>query len=138
MKMSTTQKKSILVSILTAGSEVILFGIASALMVGPILLALRWMLGATGAVANFTLNRRWAFETDEQTNTAAQGLRFAVTALCGVSMSTALWWAVVQQTGWDPRVVHLVTMISVWFVFTYPMFKLWVFRCERSEEAVVA
>lgn len=127
MKISPTQKKSILVSIVTAGCEVIAFCICSVLIAGPVLMAARWLLGVTGAVANFTLNRRWAFAESRAHDATAQGLRYALTVGAGVTLATLLWWAVVSLTDWNTRVVHVVTMMAVWLSFTYPMFKVWVF-----------
>ena len=130
--MSKTQKKSLLVSILTAGCEIIVFGLFASILFGPLLIAARWMVGATGATANFVLNRRWAFETRDQ-SASQQATRYVATATLGVSLATFLWWIIVQSTGWNPRAVHVGSMMAVWLGFTYPMFKLWVFAEPDTE-----
>lgn len=125
--MGDPKKKSVLVSVLTGSGELAVFSVCSFVLVGPALLAARWLVGATGASVNFVFNRRWAFEATHERK-RAQSARFAVTALLAVSLGTTLFWAAGVLTHADPRALHGLSMGTVWVAFTYPMMKRWVFR----------
>jgi putative flippase GtrA len=91
------------------------------------LVAARWLVGAGGATVNFVLNRRWALGRRDLSS-RRQGLRYAVTAFPAVCLGTFIGWLGLISTHWDPRLLHVLSMILVWLSFTYPMFKRWVFR----------
>jgi putative flippase GtrA len=121
------RRRSVLVSVATTALDAGLFALCTLLMVGPALLAARWGSGAVGAVANFVLNRRWAFRA-RGTRAAPQVGRYSVTALVAVSLATAVWWLLHATTGWDPRLLHILSMAAVWLAFTFPVLRAWVFR----------
>lgn len=128
--MSRLRQRSLAVSLATTALDAGLFALGTLFLVGPALLALRWLSGAVGAVANFSLNRAWAFR-GLGGHAARQAGRYAVTALAAVTLATLAWWALRAVTGWDPRLLHLVSLAGVWLVFTYPVLRAWVFR-ERA------
>ena len=130
-QMSKTRRRSLLVSLLTASLELMVFCGCSVLMAQRTLVAARWLVGAGGATVNFVLNRRWAFGRRD-VSSRRQGLRYAVTAFSTVCLGTFIWWLGLISTHWDPRVLHMLSMIIVWLTFTYPMFKRWVFQTPAS------
>jgi putative flippase GtrA len=120
--------RSLLVSLLTTAIEVTLFAVCTFLWFGSTTLVVaRWLCGTLGAGCNFILNRAWAFR-DDRSCVARQMGRYAVAALVAVSLATFLWWSLFRLTGWDPRLVHVLSMAMVWLGFTYPMLRGWVFR----------
>jgi putative flippase GtrA len=127
---SRLRRRSLAVSLATTALDAGLFALGTLFLVGPALLALRWLSGAVGAVANFSLNRAWAFRGPGG-HAARQAGRYAVTALAAVTLATLVWWALRAATGWDPRLLHLASLAGVWLVFTYPVLRAWVFR-ERA------
>lgn len=124
--MSQLRARSALVSVLTAGLETGLLFVAAAFIAGPTLVVLRWIGGVVGAGANYTLNRFWAFDPSREAD-RAQVVRFAVTALSSVTVSTTVWAILCACTGAHPCVLHPLTMMGVWMVFTFPLLKRWVF-----------
>jgi putative flippase GtrA len=125
------RRRSVLVSVATTALDAGLFALGTLVLAGPALLAARWGSGAVGAVANFVLNRRWAFRA-RGTRAAPQFGRYSVTALIAVSLATAVWWGLRLATGWDPRLLHILSMAAVWLVFTFPVMRAWVFRPGRD------
>ena len=124
--MSSTRRRSLTASLITAGTELVVFAACAALLGGKALLAARWLVGASGSSANFVINRRWAFARRD-TPKRQQGTRFALATVAAVSLATAAWAGLVHL-GVDPRVAHVGSMAGVWLVFTYPLMKTWVFR----------
>jgi putative flippase GtrA len=127
---SRLQRRSLAVSLTTTALDAGLFALGTLFLVGPALVALRWISGSVGAVANFSLNRAWAFRGPGG-HTVRQAGRYAVTALVAVSLATLVWWLLRSATGWDPRLLHLASLAGVWLVFTFPVMRAWVFR-ERA------
>ena len=132
--MRNQRVKSAMTSLMTAGGELAILTIASAFFAGPAFLAARWMIGATGSTANFFINRRWAFEA--HTGGRTQATRFAVTVVSAVTIASLLWWVALNLSHSDPRIVHVVTMMTVWILFTFPMMKHWVFACAEEEDTI--
>lgn len=128
--MSRLRRRSLAVSLATTALDAGLFALGTLFLVGPALVALRWLSGAVGAVANFSLNRAWAFR-GRRDHVVRQAGRYAVTALVAVTLATLVWWVLRQALGWDPRLLHLVSLAGVWLAFTFPVLRAWVFR-ERA------
>jgi putative flippase GtrA len=125
--MSSTRIRSLLVSLASTALDVGLFALCTFLLAGfTALAAARWITGALGALCNFALNRAWAFRSTK-TQVFSQAWRYALAAAGAVSIATALWIGIRSLTGWDPRLVHLLSMALVWLVFTYPLLHGWVF-----------
>jgi putative flippase GtrA len=118
--------RSLAVSLATTALDAGLFALCALTLVGKSLLVARWVCGAVGALANFLLNRGWAFRCREAGVAAAAG-RYAVTALAAVSIATGLFWGLTALLAWDPRALHLLSMAAVWLTFTYPLLRRWVF-----------
>lgn len=125
--MSRLRWRSLAVSLVTTALDAGLFALGVLFLAGPALTAMRWFSGAVGAAANFSLHRAWAFRGSGG-RTLRQAGRYAATALAAVTLATALWWALRAVTGWDPRLLHLASLAGVWFVFTFPVMRAWVFR----------
>ena len=125
--MSRGRLRSLAVSLVTTGLDLGLFTLCTLMLVGGTTLAVaRWSCGALGAVCNFALNRAWAFE--QRDKPWRQLARYAVVAVSAISLATAVWWTLFVSTGWDPRVLHVVSLALVWLGFTFPMLRDWVFR----------
>ena len=127
-----TKLRSLAVSLFTASGEVAIFAVLTVVLAGSTTLVVaRWICGALGAVGNFVLNRLWAFRAGDGSAQSQAG-RFALIALTAVCLATAVWWLLFVTTGWDPRLVHLISMGLVWLSFTFPMLRGWVFSPQRS------
>ncbi len=121
----STAPKSAMASVMTGSIELIIFFAASFTIAGRALIAARWLIGATGALANYGVNRRWAFANRDAPK-REQGLRYGLTAFGAVCIGTALF-AVLCAFEVDARLAHVVSMSLVWLGFTYPTMKRWVF-----------
>ena len=119
--------RSLAVSLVTTLIDLGLFTLCKLIVIGSALTWVRWLSGAVGAVCNFLLNRRWAFGALEGRATR-QAVRYGLTALCAVSLATAIFALGRLLTPWDPRLLHLLSLGLVWLGFTFPMLRGWVFR----------
>ncbi len=115
------------VSLLTTALDAGLFALCLLTLAGRTLLVARWVCGAVGAVANFALNRGWTFDAGRAGTGRRQLCRYALTAAAAVTLATAIWWLLGLCCGWDPRLLHLLSMALVWVGFTYPLLRRWVF-----------
>jgi len=118
--------KSAAVGIASAGLDAGLFALCTLVWTGGLaLVAARWLCAAASAVGNFAGNRIFAFGSEGRLT--RQLGRYALAALTGISLTTASWWALARATGWDPRLVHLASLVLVWGLFTFPVLRRWVF-----------
>ena len=125
--MKSTRIRSLAVSLFSTALDFGLFALCTFLTAGLTALAVaRWVTGALGALCNFALNRVWAFKSTGG-SLIGQAWRYALAAVSAVSLATLLWVLIHSLTGWDPRLVHLVSMALVWLGFTYPLLRGWVF-----------
>jgi putative flippase GtrA len=125
--MRSTRVRSLATSLISTALDFGLFALCTFLLAGFTALAVaRWITGALGAGCNFALNRAWAFKSTDG-SMFGQAWRYALAAVSAVSMATLLWVLIHTLTGWDPRLVHLVSMALVWLGFTYPLLRGWVF-----------
>lgn len=124
--MSHERRRSLCASLLSTAVDAGLFALASLALAGAALVTARWWAGAMGALANFGLNRCWAFRQAGST-LGRQATRYAVTAALAVTLATALWWVLASTTTLDIRLLHLVSMAAVWLAFTFPLLRGWVF-----------
>lgn len=124
--MKSQRIRSALVGVSTAAMETALLFTAAVFVSGPALLLTRWVGGLFGAGANYGLNRSLVFGGEEDLDPAEVG-RFGLTALISITVSTALWWLLIQTTGVDPRLLHPLAMIGVWATLTFPLLSRWVF-----------
>lgn len=118
--------RSLAVSLATTALDAGLFALCALSLVGRSLIVARWCCGAIGALANYALNRGWAFRC-RALRGASPLARYAVTAIAAVSLATALFAVATWVLGWDPRALHLLSMAVVWLLFTYPLLRRWVF-----------
>ncbi len=120
------------VSLATTVLDAGLFALCTLFFAGGIaLLVARWLCGAVGAAANFSLNRAWAFETRGR-GLLGQAGRYALTSLVAISLATLCWWLLRLATGWDPRALHLLSLGLIWLGFTFPVMRRWVFRTSHA------
>ncbi len=122
----TLRQRSLTVSLVTTFLDAGLFALCTLSLAGPLLLMARWTCGAIGAVSNFLLNRNWAFSSAGQ-DAWRQVARYTVTAVAAVTLAALLWWLLRLVTGWDARLLHLLSLALVWLGFTFPMLRRWVF-----------
>ena len=121
-------RKALGVSLATTVLDAGLFALCTLFFAGgAALLAARWLCGAVGAAANFFLNRAWAFDAGGE-GLLGQAGRYALTSLAAISLATAVWWLLRLTTGWDPRMLHLLSLGLIWVAFTFPVMKRWVFQ----------
>lgn len=134
--MSSLRSRSLAVSLATTAVDAGLFALCTLALASSALLWARWLCGAIGAVCNFALNRVWAFRSRHD---AAWGQlwKYGVTAAMSVTLATLVWWGLRFLTGWDPRVLHLMSLGLVWLVVSYPLLRRWVFRQRRLEQSPV-
>ena len=126
-----TRLRSMVAGLVTGSAELVLFALCTLVLAGgTALVAARWICGLLGGAGNFLLNRVWAFGTS-RAPARSQAMRFGATALAAVSMATACWYGIYTLTGWDPRLVHLASIVIVWMTFTFPVLRGWVFRPVR-------
>lgn len=125
--MNGLRRKAAATSVASTVVDAGLFSLAALFLVGPALLAARWICGVLGAATNFTINRRFTFRATRD-QLGPQALRYGVTALVTITVATALWWALVRITGADPRLVHLASLALAWLLVTFPLLHRWVFR----------
>jgi putative flippase GtrA len=126
--MSRGRIRSLAVSLTTTGLDLGKFTLCTLVLVGgTTLAAARWICGAIGALCNFVLNRSFAFGA-RRGRAWHQGARYTAVAASAVSLATALWWALFVLTGWDPRLLHVLSLALVWLGFTFPLLRDWVFR----------
>lgn len=130
-----TLGKSVLTSLGTSALDVGLFALASTFVGGLALLLARWLTSAVGALANFAINRRWAFAASdaEHAKLSRQAARYGCVALVSITLGTASWWLMRQLTPWDPRLLHVLSLALVWLVFTFPALRGWVFSRRKAE-----
>lgn len=127
-----TRLRSMASGLLTGTVELTLFALCTLVLAGgTALVAARWLCGLLGGVANFLLNRLWAFGAAAQP-ARGQAMRFAAAALGAVTLASACWYGIYTATGWDPRLVHLASIVLVWMTFTFPVLRGWVFRPVRG------
>ncbi len=125
---SHTRLRSLGVSLATTALDVGLFALCTLFFAGgAALLAARWLCGAVGALANFSLNRAWAFEGARGRGALGQAGRYAVTSLLAITLASAIWWLLQLTTAWDPRALHLLSLGLIWLSFTFPVMRRWVF-----------
>ena len=130
---SNIRLRSLGVSLVTTVLDAGLFVLCTLTFAGgAALLAARWLCGAVGAAANFSLNRAWAFDAQGR-GLLGQAGRYAVTSLVAISLATAVWWLLRLTTGWDPRMLHLVSLGLIWISFTFPVMRRWVFGGSRAK-----
>ena len=130
--MSKQRLKSGAISLFTAGGEVVALSLATILLAGPALVAFRWFGGLFGSTCNYLLNRHLVFAEQKS---PGERRRFATTTVVSVTLSTGLWVALIAATAADPRVLHPVSMMSVWMLVTFPMMRGWVFAESPDETA---
>jgi putative flippase GtrA len=130
-RMSPERCRSLLASLVSTALDAGLFALATLALVGSSLVAARWSAGALGAVANFGLNRCWAFR-HRGGHLGPQAVRYGVTAVLAVTLATALWWALARTTPLDLRLLHLLSLAAVWLAFTFPLLGRWVFAQTSS------
>lgn len=124
--MSPQRRRSLCASLVSTSVDAGLFALASLVLAGIALVAARWSAGVLGALANFGLNRLWAFGAQGD-SFGRQAARYGVTAILAVSLATALWWVLARTTPIDVRLLHLVSLAAVWLAFTFPLLRRWVF-----------
>ncbi len=132
--MLSSRKKSALVGLLSAGIDAGLFAACTLFWAGmSVLVIARGLCACASAIFNFMANRSWAFNSTGKVR--KQLIRYVVAAATGIGMTTTTWWLIQSRTGWNPRLVHLLSLLLVWMFFTYPVLRRWVFDTLEDAEA---
>jgi putative flippase GtrA len=79
-----------------------------------------------GGVMNFTLNRHWAFRTNDHP-LLSQGVRYAVGSFLTLLVLEATLWVIVDRLGFDARAAWFPAKFFTWAAFSYPFQRLVVF-----------
>ena len=79
-----------------------------------------------GAIANFSLNRYWAFRSKDK-RLLKQAAQYAVGSLMTLLVLEAVLWVIVGRLGFDARAAWLPAKLFVWAVFSYPYQRIVVF-----------
>jgi putative flippase GtrA len=79
-----------------------------------------------GAIANFTLNRFWAFRSKDKA-LVKQAAQYAAGSLMTLLVLEAVLWIVVERLGLDARAAWLPAKLFTWAAFSYPFQRIVVF-----------
>jgi putative flippase GtrA len=79
-----------------------------------------------GAIANFTLNRFWAFRSKDKA-LVKQAAQYAAGSLMTLLVLEAVLWIIVERLGADARVAWLPAKLFTWAAFSYPFQRIVVF-----------
>lgn len=133
--MTSPRTKSALVGLVSAGIDAGLFALCTLFWAGiSALVIARGACACSSAVFNFAANRSWAFKSTGKVR--KQLLRYIAAAAMGIGLATGTWWFIQSSTGWNPRLVHLLSLVLVWALFTYPVLRRWVFSSGGRAEAL--
>lgn len=80
-----------------------------------------------GAIANFLLNRHWAFAARSQ-NAFLQAARYVIVSALTFICLRGLLWLFIEVLGAGMRVAWLPAKIGAFILISYPLQKWWVFR----------
>ena len=135
MVVTSPRMKSALVGLVSAGIDAGLFAFVTLFWAGMgTLVIARGVCAGTSAVFNFLANRTWAFKSKGKMR--KQLTRYVLAAVAGIGMTTATWWFIQSRTGWNPRLVHLLSLVLVWAFFTFPVLRRWVFVAGQQNEVL--
>lgn len=86
--------------------------------------------GLIGAVVNFSLNRRWAFQTEQlySSSKKQQLLKFLFVVLGSISLKSIGTYLVTTSMVINYKFSRLITDAVVSYGFNFPLMKYWVFR----------
>lgn len=79
-----------------------------------------------GAIANFTINRFWAFRSSAKA-LVKQAAQYAAGSLMTLLVLEAVLWIVVERLGLDARAAWLPAKLFTWAAFSYPFQRIVVF-----------
>ena len=82
----------------------------------------------TGAVADFSLKRHWAFDRPDPAAVGREGLRYAWVSAVSLALNLPLAWALVDGLGVPavPGVIGASIVVAV--AWNYPLHRWYVFR----------
>lgn len=83
--------------------------------------------GIVGAVANFSINKLWAFK-DQEDQTLIQALKFCVVLIGSILLKASGTYWLTESLGIEYWVARLVVDAFVCFGFNYVLHRVWVFK----------
>lgn len=83
--------------------------------------------GIVGAVANFSINKLWAFKEGED-QTLTQALKFCVVLVGSILLKASGTYWITESLGIEYWIGRLVVDAFVCFGFNYVLHRIWVFR----------
>jgi putative flippase GtrA len=118
--------RSNLVSLLTTGLDMATLAIlARGLGVNFVLAT--WLGTVVGSLANFFVNKYWAFEAGG-TPAGGQLARFILVQVGSSGLNTGGVWALRKHAGVELFVARLIAAVAVFLFWNYPLNRLFVFR----------
>lgn len=91
--------------------------------------------GIIGAAINFSLNRRWAFNSEEDFHHSlkSQLIKFAVVIGGSILLKSAGTFFVTEGSGLDYKISRVAVDLLISYSFNYPLIRYWVFKKAKSE-----
>ncbi|WP_242691612.1 GtrA family protein [Desertivirga arenae] len=91
--------------------------------------------GIIGAAINFSLNRRWAFNSEEDFHHSlkSQLLKFSVVIGGSVLLKSAGTFFVTESSGLDYKISRIAVDLLISYSFNYPLIRYWVFKKAKAE-----
>lgn len=85
--------------------------------------------GTVGGIVNFTINRLWAFKSEEGYRVSAkyQFIRFFIVVLGSISLKSGGTYLLNLGLDIDYRIGRIMVDLTVSYCFNYPLMKKWVF-----------
>ncbi|HVV51538.1 MAG TPA: GtrA family protein [Polyangia bacterium] len=125
--------RSLLTSLLTTALDFgTLLGLAQLAGVNYVLAT--WIGTVVGSLANFTINKLWAFSAREAPAAPALG-RFVVVQAGASAWHTAGVWALTRFGRLPYPVSKLVVAAAVYLAWNYPLNRWWVFHPRHRRPA---
>jgi len=114
-------------------SSLIASGLDYLLVTGLVVVGVHYLYAAsagavTGAVADFTLKRHWAFDRGSKASVRREAFRYLVISTASLGLNLAGSWALVDGLGLPAVPGVIAASIVVGFVWNYPLHRWFVFR----------
>ncbi len=121
-------------------SSAIASGLEWLLVTGTVVAGGHYLLAAaagavTGAVVDFTLKRRWAFDRPRRASVEREGLRYVIVSAASLALNLPVAYGLVDGLKVPPAPGVIAASIVVGLAWNYPLHRLYVFRRARPPAA---
>jgi len=91
--------------------------------------------GSLGAILNFSLNRKWAFQSDIKYRHSLknQAAKFALMIVGSVLLKSSGTFLVTNTFSTDYKISRVLVDLVVSYCFNFPLIKYWVFRKSKKD-----